>query len=231
MTMFNEVDMNATITKVGIDYLRLEYLAGNLGQFSGFHLGSSNYLEISDTLTTVAGTTTYFGIPAEMNYAKIGKHEVSIKCVLDHTKGDFDIGSFALCVGPNIPFIIGKLPYIHRKMKTVATDIGGIFTLQFKFVMYDLFLNWSFANLTENYVEFNNTETDVANIPEFPAVAEDHMYQVDVVSFEFGRKGYALYPGNFARQWRAPDLQMRHDDTDFFRVDGGFDGDGHQYNP
>lgn len=231
MTMFNEVDMNATITKVGIDYLRLEYLAGNLGQFSGFQFGSSNVMDVTDTLTSVAGTVTYFGIPAEMTYAKIGPHEASIKCVIDHDKGDFDIGSFALLVGPSVPFMVGKLPYVHKKQKTRDTDIGGRFTLQVRFVMYDLYLNWSFANLTTRYATFNAEEDHIDDIPAYPASAKDLMYQVDTVPFESGRRGYALYPGTMAREWRAPDLQMRHDDPDFFRFDGGVDGDGHQYTP
>lgn len=225
----SSLSMDMTIAKIGVDYLKTTVLGGGKGFFSGFRFGSSNALTLDELTINVAGDPTYFGVAGEMSYIRLNKYEVILKAVIDHDKGDFDIGSFAITVGPsNIPFFIGTFPYIHKKMATRDTKLGGRFTLQIKFKMYDLDEYWTFSNLAASYAKADNTQINYQDIPDTYVESPGYMVQIDQPKHESGRKGYLLYQGRKGLSWRAQDLHMKHTDPYFWKIDGGVDGDGHQ---
>jgi hypothetical protein len=226
------VDSSFTIVRVGIDYLKLERLNGNLGAFSGFMLGDNNGLAVDDQRTGIDGNLVYSGSITEMNYSKINQYEVILRCVVSEAIGDFNIGSFAILAG-GIPFFIGSLPYLHKKQKTVGNVVGDRYTLQIRFQMYDLDANWSFANLSADYAAFDVTDTDISTAPDRPVTSLEYMIGIDtgLGIVDTHRRGFVLYPGTKGQQWRAPDLGMMHSDSNFWRVSGGQDGDGRIYVP
>lgn len=219
-----------TITSIGIDYLTACAQANQKGYFSGFRLGSTNGVNIVSSSTNVSGSVTYIGSTSEMNYSRVNKYETIIRATLDHTRGDFDVGSFAFLVGPSyIPFFIGKFQYIHKKAASTSTKLGDRLTFQVKFKMYMVDTYWSFGNIVQNYVQADDSETNIADIPDTPVESPGYLITIDTPMSVDQRKGYLLYPGRHGLSWRAPDIQMKHTSTKFWGIYGGFDSDGHNY--
>lgn len=226
----SSLTMDMSIVSVGVDYLKLARQNNELGYFSGFRFGASNDLTISEDLTNVGGTVTYMGNASEMTYTKVNTHEILLRATLGHNRGNFDIGSFAFLVGPsNIPFFVGKFPYIHKKMATTGVQLGGIFTLQIKFKMYGLDTHWTFANMAASYAQADTSQVDVLNIPDTFVESSGYLLQIDEPYHLSNRKGYFLYPGYKGLSWRAPDIQTQHSSPNFWKLNGGSDGDGHLY--
>lgn len=224
-----DVPMALSITNAGITYMKTEARAGNKLRFSGFRLGDSLGLDINPDRTTIAGTLVYTGTPAQMNWTRVNDNEVTLRLVLPHDVGTFYIGSFVITAGDNdVPFFVGKLSYRHYKEHTQGNMAGGNFVIQVRFLMYDVHLHWTFANMVERYAAAEPVLTLNA-LPSHPVKNDHQLVKTDAVPYPHGRKGFFLYPGMYGLNWMANGLAFRNDDTAGWRINGGKDGDNHNY--
>lgn len=223
---------NCTLTRLGIDYLKLEALAGSLGQIGGFRIGDSAALIIDqDTTTNVAGNVVYNGSLSEMYFSKFSDHEVIIQCVVEHDKGDFDIGSIAILSNTFVPLIVARFEYIHSKIATTTTQAGGRWTFQLRFIQYQYENYWDFSGMTERYARFEAFTGNFADVPQRPIESPNsEQIQSDTVpAGDTNRRAYHMLPEVYDHLWVTNPFQMRLDDANFYRIDGGNDGDGHLY--
>ena len=224
---------NCILTRLGIDYLKLKTLASQKGSFGGFRLGNSSAIILDqNTTSNVAGNIVYTGGISDLTYSIVGPHEIILTCTVEHDKGPFDIGSVAIFSDSLVPVFVGRFEYIHRKEPTNTLQAGGRWVFSMKFIQYNLRDYWDLSNLQQKQAEPVAYTLPWVSVPEKPIFSpESEQIQTDNVSgVNTNRKGYFLLPEIYDLDWTSPPFQMRLDDIDFWKIDGGIDGDNHKYN-
>jgi hypothetical protein len=203
------------------------------GQFTGFRIGNSSALVLDTNNTNVAGDIVYTAGVSELSYSVVSKHEIILTCTLEHDKGRFDIGSIAILSESFVPVFIGRFEYMHRKDKTNVSQAGGRWIFQLKFIQYNLQDYWDLSNLVEKYAQPVAHTLPWINVPSRPIFSpESEQIQSDnLPAYDTNRKGYFLIPEVYDLEWSSSPFQMRLDDPNFWRIDGGVDGDNHKYIP
>lgn len=222
---------NAALTRVGIDYLKLQFQASLRGSFGGFRLGSSSALIINSDATDVAGDVVHTGTNSDIFYQVYNSHEVILQCTVEHDKGDFDIGSIAILSDTGVPVFVGRLEYQHRKMASITDKAGGRFTYQLRFMQYRVQDYWDFTGMIERYTQLPTFTGSFDDVPQRPVLSPNHsQVQTDDLGIgPTGRNGYVLLPRVYGLTWTANPFAMRLDDAEFHQFSGGYDGDNHLY--
>jgi ribosomal protein L30E len=224
--------INSTLTRLGIDYLKLKILAGQKGLLGGFRIGDSSAIILNqETNTNVAGNVVYTGTTAEMFVTKFNANEIIIGCVLDETKGPFNIGSIAILSETGIPIFIARFDYIHSKMSSMLKKAGGKWIFQLKFIQASYSSYWDFALITNKNAQAEAFTGSWNTVPSKPiySINSETIQTDNILGENTNRAGYCLLPEIFDLNWISSPFQMRLDDSKFWKIDGGVDGDSHKY--
>lgn len=221
---------NLILTTAGRDYIVSKMNNNEQAVLSSFRLGDNNAFTPNIGMTDIFGDLTYTGDDSEMFYVWTAPHEVIIRCCVESDKGDFFIGNAGIFSDTGILVFITRFSYIHWKMASTDTQVGGRWTYQVRLKQNDMNLHWDFSNLNFKPAVFNGH--DLASAPQYPFDSYWTEIQLEDCLLPTNRSAYPLLSGNVNRNWFGTQFQGKYSDIEVqgdYIFDGGETLDYHTY--
>ena len=201
---------NIIFTDVGRQYVLNQRAASLPCRIGSYKLGDTHLFVPTPLDINIHGTQTYIGLADEIWWNRYSDHEVIVRCICEHNKGDFDIGNIGIYSDTNVLLFIAKFPYVHKKMRSRddQKSVGGRWTFQLRLIMENIDDTWMFDNLTTRFAEMNEYMLDDPGTPRYPLDSFYTEMQLNDSFLPTNRGGYMNISGDVSRKWFTSPYQM-----------------------